>query len=41
MYAIEMASGGMIYMYVPSFMKIGTGVQVIKDMSQKFVRLLC
>jgi hypothetical protein len=28
-YATEMVSGGMIYMYIPSFMKIGTGVQAI------------
>jgi hypothetical protein len=27
MYTIEMGSGGMIY--VPSFMKIGTGIQAI------------
>jgi hypothetical protein len=29
MYAIEMASGGMIYSYVSSFKKVGTGVQAI------------
>jgi hypothetical protein len=27
MYAVEMGSGGMIYL--PSFMKIGTGIQAI------------
>jgi hypothetical protein len=26
---VEMASGSMIYTYVPSFMKIGSGIQVI------------
>jgi hypothetical protein len=29
MYAVEMASGGMIY--IPSFMKIDTGVQAIRN----------
>jgi hypothetical protein len=29
MYAVEMASCGMIYTYLPSFMKIGTRIQVI------------
>jgi hypothetical protein len=29
MYAIEMASGGMIYTYIPSSVKISTGVQAI------------
>jgi hypothetical protein len=28
-YAVEMASGGMIY--IPSIMKIGTGVQIVSD----------
>jgi hypothetical protein len=37
MYAVEMASCGMIY--VPSFMKIGTGVQAILRFSMKFERL--
>jgi hypothetical protein len=27
MYTVEMASCGMIYSYLPSFMKIGIGVQ--------------
>jgi hypothetical protein len=26
-YAVEMASGGMIYEYIPSFMTIGSGFQ--------------
>jgi hypothetical protein len=34
-----MASDGMTC--IPSFMKIGTGIQVIKDMSQKFKMLQC
>jgi hypothetical protein len=39
MYAIEMASCGMIYL--PSFVKIGTGVQAIRIeiLSKKFGRL--
>jgi hypothetical protein len=28
-YAIEMTSSGMIYIYIPSFMKIGMGFQAI------------
>jgi hypothetical protein len=28
-YAVEMASGGMMYTYIPSFVKISTGVQAI------------
>jgi uncharacterized protein YraI len=28
-YAIETASGGMRYTYIPSFTKIGTGIQAI------------
>jgi hypothetical protein len=28
-YATQMVSGGMIYIYIPNFVKIGTGVQAI------------
>jgi hypothetical protein len=28
-YAVEINSGSMIYSYVPSFMTIGSGIQVI------------
>jgi hypothetical protein len=28
-YTVEMASDGMIYSYIPSFMMIGSGIQVI------------
>jgi hypothetical protein len=37
MYAIDMASGGMI-IYIPSFMKIGTGVQAILRLCLKDLR---
>jgi hypothetical protein len=38
MYAIEMASGGMIY--IPSLMTIGSGIHVIlRVLSQQFERL--
>jgi hypothetical protein len=38
--AVEMASGGI--MYIPSFMKIGLGVQVIlKLLPQQFERPQC
>jgi hypothetical protein len=39
-YTVEMASGGMIY--IPSFMKIGSGIQLIlKVLPQQFERLQC
>jgi hypothetical protein len=36
MYAVEMASCGMIYL--PSFMKIGTGVQAILRFCLRYLR---
>jgi hypothetical protein len=39
-YAIEMASGGMIY--IPSFMMIGSSIQVIlRLLPKQFERLQC
>jgi hypothetical protein len=29
MYAVEMGSGAMIYSYIPSFIKIGSGIQTL------------
>jgi hypothetical protein len=41
-YAIEMGSGGTIYEYLPSFMKSGSGIEVILGLlPQKFYRLQC
>jgi hypothetical protein len=28
-YAVEMGSGAMIYSYIPSFIKIGSGIQTL------------
>jgi hypothetical protein len=36
-YAVEMASGGMIQAYLPSFMKIGSGIQLmLRFLPQQF-----
>jgi hypothetical protein len=42
MYAIEMASGGMVRTYISSFMKIGTGFHAIfRFLPRRFERLKC
>jgi hypothetical protein len=38
---VEMGSGVMRVIYIPSFMKIGIGVEAIKVFPKKFERLQC
>jgi hypothetical protein len=41
-YSVEMNSGGITYSCTPSFMMIGSGIQVItRLLSQQFDRMQC